>query len=191
MRRDEFIKGLCTLGACSCAGFMLGTGGSARAEDKPNEEIEALKWKLNFMRVRFAKLVGILSANLDESTRKKVFECMGRECAKQFMDLTGKFKGNPEAFLEEIKKRWAKETEYDKEAGRIRVVDKSNHCTCAFVDEQLTPPAFCDCTLGWQKETYSMILGQPVDAELEESILRGGKRCVFRMQAVKSAASPA
>jgi hypothetical protein len=191
MTRDEFIKTLCTLGACSCAGWMLETEGLAWAEEKPNEEIETLKWKLNFMRVRFAKLVGILSANLDESTRKKVFESMGRECAKQFMDLTGKFKGNPEAFLEEIKKRWAKETDYDKEAGRIRVVDKSDDCTCAFVDEQLTPPAFCDCTLGWQKETYSMILGQPVDAELEESILRRGKQCVFRIQAVSGPASPA
>ncbi|MBZ5514112.1 MAG: hypothetical protein LAN62_04565 [Acidobacteriia bacterium] len=164
---------------------MFGAEAPPGAEEKPNEEIEALKWKVNFMRVRFAKLVGILSDTLDEATRRKVFESMGRECARQFMDLTGKFAGHPEAFLEEIKKRWAKETEYDQAAGRIRVVDRSNHCTCAFVDEQLTPPAFCDCTLGWQKETYAMILGQPVDAELEESILRGGKQCSYRIQAVK------
>jgi hypothetical protein len=188
MTRDEFIKGLCTLGACSCAGWMLGVGGSARAEEKPNEEVDALKGKLNFMRVRFAKLVGILSDKLDESDRKEVFESMGRECARQFMDLTGKFAGKPEAFLEEIKKRWAKEAAYDPAAGTIRVVDKSEHCSCAFVDEQLTPPAFCDCTLGWQKETYTMILGQPVDAELEESILRGGKQCAYRMRVVKSTA---
>jgi predicted hydrocarbon binding protein len=176
---------------CSFVGLALRAEDSAHAGQNVNPEIDELKWKLDFMRKRFAKLVGILSANLDESTRKKVFESMGRDCAKLFMDLTGKFKGNPEAFLEEIKKRWAKSAEYDEEAGRIRVVDKSNHCTCAFVDEQLTPPAFCDCTLGWQKETYAMILGQPVDAELEESILRGGKQCVFRIQAVKSAAAPA
>jgi hypothetical protein len=45
----------------------------------------------------------------------------------------------------------------------------------------MTPGSFCDCTLGWQEEAYSEILGRPVKAELEESILRGGKRCVYRM----------
>jgi hypothetical protein len=46
----------------------------------------------------------------------------------------------------------------------------------------VTPPDFCNCTLGWQKEAYSAILGRPVEAELEESILRGGSRCVFRIR---------
>jgi len=142
MTRDEFIKTLCTLGTCSCAALILGAEDPARGEEKRNEDIEALKWKLDFMRKRFAKLVGILSDNLDERTRKKVFESMGRECAKLFMDLTGKFKGDPRGFLAEIQKRWAKSAEYDAAAGRIRVVDKSDHCTCAFVDEQFTPPAF-------------------------------------------------
>ena len=182
MKRDEFIKGLCSMGVCSCASMALYATGSARAEEKPSEEIEALKWKMDFMRKRFAKLVGLLDANLDETTRHKIFESLGRECAEMFKDITGPYVGRPEAFLEEIKRRWAKETEYDARTGRIRVVDKSNHCTCALVDEALTPSSFCHCTLGWQKETYSMILGKPVDAELEESILRGGKRCVFRVQ---------
>jgi predicted hydrocarbon binding protein len=188
MNRGEFVRTLCTLGACSCASFALAGRASALAGEDSKAELEGLKWKLDFMRKRFAKLVGILSDNLDAGTRKKVFESMGRECARMFFDITGKFAGEPEAFLEEIKKRWAKETEYNQEAGKIRVVDKSDHCTCAFVDEKLTPPAFCDCTLGWQKETYAMILGEPVDAELEESVLRGGKRCIFRVQAVRKAA---
>lgn len=188
MKRAEFVKALCTLGACGCASLVPWGNSSARGEEKPDPEVEGLKWKLDFIRKRFAKLVGLLDANLDESTRKKVFEGMGRECARMFFDLTGQYAGRPEAFLEEIKNRWAKETEYNKEAGTIRVADKSNHCTCAFVDEKLTPPAFCDCTLGWQKETYAMILGQPVDAELEESVLRGGRRCVFRVQVVKEIA---
>ena len=187
MKRDEFIKAAIGFGVCTCAGTMLTPQGSALGKEKPEEAAEALRWKLDFMRKRFAKLVDILDANVDESTRKKIFESMGRECAKLFMDLTGKYKGQPEAFLEEIQKRWAGSASYDPAAGTIRVVDKSDHCTCAFVDEQLTPAAFCDCTLGWQKETYSMILGEPVDAVLESSILRGGKRCIFRMQAVKGA----
>jgi predicted hydrocarbon binding protein len=179
MKRDEFFRTVCTMGFCSFAsmGFL-----AEGAEQSTNPELDELKWKLDFVRKRFAKLVGILNANLDENTRDKVFESLGRECARMFLDITGPYKGKPKEFLEEIKKRWAKETSYDEDTGSIRVVDKSNRCTCALVDEKLTPPAFCNCTLGWQKETYSMILGQPVEAVLEESVLSGGKRCVFRIQ---------
>ena len=182
MKREEFIKSALKLGVCSCVGSVLATSGAAFAEEKPNEEVESLKWKIDFMRKRFAKLVSIIDSNVDQATRQKIFEGMGRECARQFMDLTGKYRGDPRGFLEEIQRRWAKSAKYDEAAGSIRVVDKSDRCTCAFVDERLTPSAFCDCTLGWQKETYSMILGEPVDAELEESVLRGGRRCIFKMQ---------
>jgi hypothetical protein len=34
------------------------------------------------------------------------------------------------------------------------------------------------------KQTYTDILGKPVEAELEESILRGSTHCVFRIQVV-------
>lgn len=188
MRRDEFLKALGAFGACSCAGVWVNAAAQADDAKGPSPEVEGLKSKIDFMRKRFAKLVSILGDNLDEPTRKKVFESLGRECARLFMDLTGKFKGDPRGFLEEIRKRWAKSAEYDEASGTIRVVDKSDRCTCAFVDESLTPSTFCDCTLGWQKETYAMILGQPVDAELEESVLRGGQRCVFRIRVVKNRA---
>jgi hypothetical protein len=72
--------------------------------------------------------------------------------------------------------------EYDDAKGTIRIVDKSPTCTCPLVRQNLTPPSFCDCTLGWQKEAYSAVVGRPVEATLEESILRGGKKCVFRIQ---------
>jgi hypothetical protein len=49
------------------------------------------------------------------------------------------------------------------------------------VEVGTTPPSFCDCTLGWQEKTYSEILGRPVKAELEQSILRGGKKCIYRI----------
>jgi predicted hydrocarbon binding protein len=185
MKRGEFVKALCTLGVCSCASFTSWGQGRARAEENSNAEFDALQRKLDFIRKRFAKLVAILDANLDESTRKEVFEGMGRECAKMSFGLTGQYAGRPEAFLDMIKSRGGTDSEYDEGAGTIRVVGESKPCACAFVDEKLTPPVFCDCSLGWQKETYAMILGQPVDAELEESVLRGGKRCVFRIHAVK------
>ena len=48
-----------------------------------------------------------------------------------------------------------------------------------------TPGEFCDCTLGWQEEAFSTVLGKPVAVVVEESVLRGSSRCSFRI-AVKS-----
>ena len=97
--------------------------------------------------------------------------------------LSKNIKGDLAGFLKSVEgpDGWAVKTEYDEKSGIIRVFDRGPHCSCPLVREGLTAAAQCDCTLGWQRETYSAILGLPVDAAVEESILRGGKRCVFRM----------
>ena len=183
MRRKDFIKAACTLGACSCAGFSLWGEDSASSGRKADSEVDQLKGRLDFIRTRFAKLLAGLGSDVDEDTRKKVLESMGRECARQFKSQTGQFAGNPRGYIEQVQKWWVEKAEYDEAAGTLRITDKQRHCTCPFVDERLTPPDFCNCTLGWQRETYTMIFGKPVKVELEESILRGGKRCIFRIQA--------
>ncbi len=180
MTRDDFIK--CTWGMCGCAAAVLLPQNAAQAETG-NPELDAQKWKVEASQKRFAKLVGILNETLDKSTRKKVFERLGRACAQDYREVVQQYKNNLPGFLEYARQRWVAVAEYDATAGTLRVVDKSKTCSCPLVNESLTPSTFCDCTLGWQKETYSAILGRPVDAELEESLLRGGKRCVYRMKA--------
>jgi len=179
MTRNDFLKS-CTA-ACACGGLAMIRPPASRAESE-NPDVEELKWKVGFAQKRFAALIQILEQNVDEPTRKKVLEGLGRDHSKDFRGLIDKYKGNLEGFLEDIRKRWVASAEYDAHKGTIRVVDKSPTCTCALVRQNLTPPSFCDCTLGWQKEVYSAIVGRPVEATLEESILRGGRRCVFRMQ---------
>jgi hypothetical protein len=146
--------------------------------------LEQVQGQLEAVRIRYAKLVSILERDLDEATRKRVFDSLGRECARQFRSRTfDKYKGDLSGFLKSVEgpDGWAVKTEYDEKAGTIRVFDRGPHCSCPLVKEGVTSGAQCDCTLGWQRETYSAILGLPVDGTVEESILRGGKRCVFRM----------
>jgi predicted hydrocarbon binding protein len=182
MKRNEFMKG-CAAGMCSCAAMAF-LPSEAAAAQSANPEIEQLKGKVDACQVRFAKLVGILNQTLDPRARKQVFQSLGRECAKQYGDLTGKYKNNIKGFLETAQQQWVEKAEYDEKRGTIRIVDKGPNCSCPLVKKGLTPPEFCDCTLGWQKEAYAAILGRPVDAELEESILRGGSRCIFRIRVV-------
>jgi hypothetical protein len=177
--RNEFLK--CCASVCSCLALI---SPEPFAAETPAPNLEQLQGQLEAVRIRYAKLVSILERNLDEPTRKRVFDSLGRECARQFRSHTfDKYKGDIRGFLKYVEgpDGWAVKTEYDERAGIIRVFDRGPHCSCPLVKEGLTSGAQCDCTLGWQRETYSAILGLPVDAAVEESILRGGNRCVFRI----------
>jgi predicted hydrocarbon binding protein len=179
--RSEFMK-CCVAGFCSCA--VMAVEPTASAEEAPNPETEWLKSQTEAMRVRYAKLAAALDQELNEEQKTKVFENMGRECARQFRSITfDKYRGDIDGFLQSIQRLdgWVEQVEYNKQAGIIRIIDRAGKCTCPLVKAGMTPAVQCKCTLGWQKETYSAILGRNVDAELEESILRGGKRCVFRI----------
>jgi len=166
---------------CSCAAVALLPPPTAQA-DTGSPELDQLRWRVDFMQKRFAALVDILSQNLDEPTLKKVWESLGRDHGRDYRFLSDKYKGNVQGFLDDISKQWVEKAEYDAAKGAIRIVDKSPTCTCPLVKQGLTPPSFCDCTLGWQKEVYAAVSGRPVEASLEESLLRGGKKCVFRIQ---------
>jgi predicted hydrocarbon binding protein len=179
MTRNDFMK-CCAAGVCSCGALAIMAPSGALAEG--DSAIDALQWKLDFARRRFARLIEILGQNLDEPSRKKVWEALGRDHAKEDRSLTDKYKGDLPGFLAELKKEWVETAEYDAAAGTIRIVDRATACSCPLVDRKLTPPDFCNCTIGWQKEVYSAVVGKPVEATIEESILRGGTRCVFRIQ---------
>ena len=88
-------------------------------------------------------------------------------------------------FLAAIKTRWVDRTDYDETTGILRVIGKIPRCVCPLVKVGRTPGDFCSCTVGWNQFAFSTVLGKPVTVELEESILRGGSRCIHRIIGVK------
>jgi predicted ArsR family transcriptional regulator len=187
VRRENFIR-LCAGCACSGASFAAAL---AQAQERPAATIPPdkpdsgeLEWQLNAARDRFANLLAILEQELDETTRKIILRRLGAECAQDYAALFAKYRGNIDGFLDEIRRQWVAEANYDEKAGTLRIVDRATRCSCPLVKSGTTPGAFCDCTLGWQEVAYSAVLGKPVAVELEESILRGGKRCIFRIRTI-------
>jgi len=149
------------------------------------KELTAVTDKAEAARLRFSKLIEIIETKLPEGERKQILHTLGGKCADTYRAaLIDRYKGNIQGFLEEGRRNWMAEAVYDEAKGTIRIVDKGPSCSCPMVKVGTTPGSFCDCTLGWQEQTYSEILGRPVKAELEESILRGGKRCVYRIKIV-------
>jgi predicted ArsR family transcriptional regulator len=163
---------------------------SAQAtKDPPRDcnakEFSEVRERADAARLRFSKLIEIIEARLPEDELKRMLRSLGARCADTYRAaLLDRYKGDLEGFLAEGRRNWMAEATYDKAGGMIRVVDKGPTCSCQMVEVGRTPPSFCDCTLGWQEEAYSEILGCRVKAELEESILRGGKRCVYRIKVI-------
>ena len=91
MKRKEFIKLAVGLGVCCCGGTMA----MAKKEENENADLQELNSKIGFMQKRMALLIRAL----DEPTRRKVLETMGRECAKESGSFIDRYRGKPEEFL--------------------------------------------------------------------------------------------
>jgi hypothetical protein len=187
MDRKEFVRdcaaAICAVGLC-CAGKAAEakTVETLPATCDP-KKVEEFRNRADAAGLRFSKLIEILETRLPEPERKQILHGLGGKCADTYRaDLIDRYKGDIEGFLQEGRRKWMAEAEYDEANGTLRIVDKGPSCSCPMVKVGTIPGSFCDCTLGWQEQTYAEILGKPVKAELEESILRGGKRCVYRIR---------
>ena len=62
-----------------------------------------------------------------------------------------------------------------------------HYCHCPWVKESLregkseVPPVFCNCSAGFHKRMWEVVLGHPVKCEVLESVLKGDDRCRFRV----------
>lgn len=178
--RRTFV-GCCAMGLCSAALVPL----PAAAADSSAARCAWLQSQLDSARLRYAKFIELLGHEVDAPTRRGLMRALGRECALQYRSQTfDRYQGDVRGFLEAAQAPggWVEKAEYNEGAGTIRIVDRQKKCSCPLVIEGATPSDQCECTLGWQTETYSRMLGKPVEAELLESVLRGGNRCGFRIR---------
>lgn len=178
MKRNEFFK-LCAGGACGCAGLTLIPGSSVHAENPAPENED---WRIGFMQERFAKLISIMGDQLGEKQRNEILELMGRECAKHYYERALRFKGDLKGYLDDIQKDWVEKVSYTEPIKEFTVTDKLvGNCACPFVDKALMDQHYCHCSVGWQKEIYSLVTGKEVEVTIESSVLQGDQQCVFKM----------
>ena len=185
MDRKEFLRNTCKLGACACTGMLFMNRSSAATDTAATAECPPDKdaWKLDFVQKRFAKLVDIVDSNVDEAAKVEIIEQLGRSCAQIGNEQTKKYAGDIDGFLKYVQTQWVEKAEYDKKKNEITVFDKPQQaCFCPFVNGEIMSEDFCNCSKGWQKQTYETILGKKVDVEILSSILRGGDRCSFKIK---------
>ena len=189
INRKTFLKNcvaaVCTAGICSGARKADAQASGDTSHSCDPKEFADVRDKADAACLRFSKLIEVLESRLPEEERKRALHALGARCADTYKSaLIDRYKGNIKGFLDEGRRNWMAEADYVEAKGTIRIVDKGPSCSCPTVKVGVTPPSFCDCTLGWQVAAYSEIFGRPVTAELEESILRGGKKCIYRIRVI-------
>jgi len=185
VNRSEFLRS-CSGGLCACvvAGDAMTTPASA-ADTAPPED-----WRLRFVKSRYAKLIGLLSGKLDEKALNLVLSDLGAYCSSTDPRLA-QFRGDFEGYRAHIQKSASgDEVTFDRERALITVTSPERaDCFCPLIStESHTPDVVCNCSLGWQKATWETVTGKKVRAELKESVLRGGKRCVFEVHVLEESA---
>ncbi len=199
MHRKEFIKSVCTLGACSCVGvLMIGTNkasGQESTSSKPGDTLEkrAIK-RMEFADIWVKRFINVLDNTLDEEIRKKVMMTNGKICYQEWIKSTG---------------QQTEVVPYEKWAARVRENAKDdsfqidgnviyfqymgsaetgqaapeNVCLCPMVESKPAglSKTYCLCSVGYVKEMFERTFGKPVDIQLVDSVLYGGKRCKFEI----------
>ena len=173
MDRRDLLKNGCAIGACSCLAawpIVLSAGDGSGMGKIEN-------WQVDFMRARLENLLEIITTTLDEPTQEAVLAKLGRECGKQ---VVKGYEGNPEAYWAHIKTLWLERVEYDKDKGIIHLTEKPRtQCNCPLAALMKVPKNMCSCSVGTQEGICEALFNRPAKATVDESVLRGGKRCSF------------
>jgi len=201
MERRNFLA---SLGKCGLSASLLSIMPSLLAseenpvktilaEDDPNQIKHSCAEKVEFAEEWLQKFMGVLDENLDEQTRYKVMECNGKVCMTSYLKKSGQTIKpiSFEKFAEWVKKN-VKDGSLRIEGNSIYYAYMENYqgkpapeefCLCPFVESKPAglSPTFCQCSVGYVREYFTQVLGQPVKVTLQESVLRGGKRCRFKV----------
>ena len=139
-------------------------------------------------------MLQILSERMGASELKRTLFDLGAFCASKFDSFLIEHRDDFDGLCKRIKQGASgDEVTWDREKGIIRMVSpERSDCYCPLVSRhQNTPPAVCDCSLGWQQHAWETFTQKKVRVEMKETVLRGGKRCVFEIHVSDVAVTPA
>jgi hypothetical protein len=181
MDRKEFLRG-CAGGLCACAAAACLPEAAVAAETPKPED-----WRLPFVKQRFAKLLQTMSQKMGSQGASETLQAMGDFCSSQRDEITNKFRGKADEFGKFITQQGSTVSH---DAGRnvyTVAYDPKGACPCPFAGEAgKTPSVMCECSIGWTRHTWGIVLDREVKVELKEAFLRGGKRCIFEIQVLEA-----
>jgi hypothetical protein len=192
MDRKGFLTTV--VGGCACAAVSGMRAALGAEPPQPGEKsVERAAKRMEFADEWVKRFFAAVDQTLDEPTRHKLMEANGRLCFVAYAGPPRREQKTLEQF-----KAWVAESgkergySIDGDAIGFEYVGSAETggaapervCLCPMVEAQTAgsiSPTYCLCSVGYVREMHERILGKPVAVELVDSVLRGGKRCRFRI----------
>jgi len=198
LKRKDFLATLGKAGACMCAaaaGMRTAVAGQAAASKPGDKTVERAAKRMEFGDGWVRRFFEAVDKTLDETSRERLMAANGKSC---YAAYAGPPKKQPAPDAVEKFMAWIREQGKDKGyaidgkaiafefAGSAETGQASPEgiCLCPMVEAQKAgsfSPTYCLCSVGYVKEMHERMLGRPVSVELVDAVLRGGKRCKFRL----------
>jgi hypothetical protein len=198
LKRKDFLAALGKTGACACAaaaGMRSALAGQTAATKPGDKTVERAAKRVEFADGWLPRFFETMDRTLDDPTRRELMVANGRAC---FAAYAGPPKPKPAPVPFEKFAAWiaekGKDRGYSVEGGVIAFefvgsaetgqASPEGVCLCPLAEAQKAgqlSPTYCLCSVGYVKEMHERTLGRPVEVELVDSVLRGGKRCKFRL----------
>lgn len=200
MNRKQFLTnvGKVCMGGCACA-LAASMAGLHAQETPPASPPPEPKPSRNDTRMAFAegwltRFFTVFDENLDPATRRKIMMANGRACYLNWIKETNQ-QIKP-VTLERLKAFIASDGndgsyQLDGDAIIFQYMNaaetgqaaKEDACLCPLVESKPAglSSTYCLCSVGYVKVMHEKLLDRPVDIELLDSVLMGGKRCKFKI----------
>ncbi len=210
--RKEFmaILGRAGAGTCMCGavlGAQLATGAATDVhaqenkaatppQTKPGDTSPARAVKrLEFVDVWLPRFFGVMDAELDEPTRRRMMAANGKVCFSEYRpDLKRRAQPATREEIAALIARRGKAAGYSMDGDTIVFeytgsaetgqASPEGVCLCAVAEAQRgkrMSPTFCWCSVGYVKEMHERVFGRPMKVELVQSVLMGHPRCRFHI----------
>ena len=155
-----------------------GTNVSVVQENQNNDDRFVHDWISN--------LLSQLNSSLSDDTKKIVLKgCSAVHYrAIQMEELVSQYRGNLAGFLQVLSEKWQWKVAYDPVAQVITADENKNDCVCPVVrlSSSLVSEILCHCSEGFAERMFSAVVDGPVKAQVIQSVLRGDRICIYRIQ---------
>jgi hypothetical protein len=193
MDRKQFLK--TSLGCCGAA--MAGNLTILAQEKAPDVPLTDCSKRVVQGQKVIRRLLGELDRNVDQGLREKIMESCGRQCFEGAHGPRAAEAPKPEdvtKFLDGMRKHLGEQgvervgdemIVYFKYTANPRGLKVSEgYCLCPILEDapKDISPTFCHCSVGYVREIFERRVGKPVQVELLDSVLRGGKGCNFKVR---------
>jgi len=199
MNRKEFLRRSTQLGACCGAALLPGANLFAQEQQPPAAPKPArasCDKRVTQGQDVIKRIVAQLDAKLDPSKAREIMETCGQICHDGAHSKAAE-PPSPErvkGFLGWITKSFGPEAvryegdetviafKYVQNPQGLKVAD--GYCLCPIMEDapKGVSRTYCYCSVGYVRQIFQNNLGKPVNVELTDSVLWGGKSCDFSVR---------